>query len=110
VANNVVLSAMGTMTEPLFALIGRAQALLSRPRVVRRIGHRQADGRGGDPIQVGGDSCMSQGACVAIVGSDDGVPYVEDDVSIRQDVYEWMMCKADEEEDAPRGPRRGEVS
>jgi transposase len=110
VANNVVPSAMGTMTEPLSVLIGRAQALLSRPRVVRRIGHRTADGRGGDPIQVGDDSCTSQCACVAIVGSDDGSPHVEDDVSIRQGVYEWMVCKVDEREDAPCGPRRGEVS
>ena len=35
--------ATAKMTEPLLALMARAQALLSRPRVVKQIGRKTAD-------------------------------------------------------------------
>jgi hypothetical protein len=112
VASNVVPSAMATMTEPLSVLIGRAQALLSRPLVVKQVGRRETDRRGGENTQADENvdaSCTSQCTCVPLVASDNDALHAGEDVSSLQGAHEGMMCEVDEGGDAPCEPRRGEV-
>jgi transposase len=106
-------STVATSTmEPLPALIGRAQALLSRPPVVRQSGRRKANDRRGGGTQTGedvGSSCTNQSTCVANIGADDGSPRGGEDVSSRAGVRQGMTCGVDDSRDAPCEPRRGEV-
>ena len=101
--------------EPLSVLIGRAQALLSRPRgprVVRQSGRRMADDRGGDGTQAGeelGASCASRSMCVAIVGGDNGSLHVGAESSGREQECNKVMCEADEGGNDPCEPRQGEM-
>jgi transposase len=100
------------MREPLSSLIGRAQALLSRPRTIRRSGRREMDDRGGEPTQGSEDlssSCASRSMCVAIVDNDDASLYVEEESSGRAQEYSQALCGFDEEGNAPCGPRQGEM-
>jgi hypothetical protein len=105
VSHGVASSTAPARTESLSTLIARAQAALSGPHVVKQIGRREADARGGDDTQSGedvGSSCTSQSACVVV--AKDG-----EDESSREGVDEGMTCEVDEGWDAPCGPRRGEV-
>lgn len=98
------------VVEPLSALIGRAQALLSRPAGQSR--SRRAGDRGGAGTQLGedsGPSCTSQSTCGAVLGNDDGALPLGEGGSSRERVCAEMMCEVDEGCDAPCGPRRGEV-
>lgn len=98
--------------EPLSVLIGRAQTLLSRPRVVRQSGRRRADDRGGDGTQADDEPsapCASRSTCVAIVGGDDGSLHVGAESSGREQECNQVMCEVDEGGDDPCGPRQGEM-
>ncbi len=100
------------MSEPLLALIGRAQALLSRPPTVRRSGRRTADDHGGYDSQTSeelGSSCASRSRCVAVIGDDDESLHVGEGSSDREQEYTQVMCRVDEGGDAPCGPRQGEM-
>jgi transposase len=100
------------MTEPLSALIGRAQALLSRPRVVRRSRRQTADDRGGEDAQTGEDldsSCTSRSMCVTVAGGDDVSLHEGEESSRRRErMCNQMTCEVDEGWDAPCEPRQGE--
>jgi hypothetical protein len=113
VASDVAPSATGTMTEPLHALIGRAQALLSRPLVARQSARSRTGGRGGDDNHTNENvdsPCANKGMCFAVVESDHGPLRGGEDVPSQQDAHEWMSCRVDEGGNAPCGPRRVEVS
>jgi transposase len=101
VASHTSRSVMAKTTEPLPALIARAQALLSRPRVVKQIGRKMADSRGVDAPRAGEEdsaNCASQSTCV-----DEGI------VSSRESVDEGSTCDVGEGRDAPCGPHQGEA-
>jgi transposase len=98
--------------EPLPALLARAQTLLSGPRVVKRIGRRETDARGGDDARPGGEvgsPCTIQSACITAVGNE-GEPLGEDEEGTYRDSRcDAVMCESDEPRDGPDEPRRGEV-
>jgi transposase len=98
--------------EPLSALIGPAQALLSRPLPVGQSGNWRTDDRGGGGPQHDeetGSSCRSQSVCDVVLGNDDRALHLGEDVSSQQSEYAEMTCKVDERWSAPCGPHRGEV-
>ncbi len=111
VTSSTAASAMVMTREPLPALIGRAQVLLSRPHVVRQSGRRKANNRGGEDTQTGENagSHTGQSTCVANTGNDNGPLRGGEDVSSREGVHEGMTCNIDERGDAPCEPRRGEM-
>lgn len=112
VATSTAVRTTARMSEPLSALIGRAQTLLSRPLVVRRSERRMADERGGDGSQASEDppsSCANEGTCVAVAGDDDGTLYIGEESSGREQEHHQVMCKIDAGGDAPCGPRQGEM-
>jgi hypothetical protein len=86
--------------EPLSALIGRAQALLSRPLPVRQSGSWRADERGGSGgpqrDEDTGSPCTSQSMCGAVLGNDDRAPHLGEEVSSQQSECAEMMCNVDE--------------
>ena len=101
------------MAEPLSALIGRAQTLLSRPPPVRQSGSWRADDRGGgggpQRDENTGSPCRSQSVCGVILENEDRAPHFGDEVSSQPSECAEMMCKTDEQWGAPCEPRRGEV-
>jgi transposase len=104
VATSTASMTTARVREPLSALIGRAQALLSRPQVVRRSGRWMSNDRGGDGTQAGEDpgaSCASRSMCVAIVGGDGGSLHVEEESSDREQECDQVMCEVDEGGDDP---------
>jgi hypothetical protein len=106
-----IRTAPARMTEPLSALIGRAQALLSRPRVASRSGRQTADDRGCEDAQGDedlGSSCMSQSMCVTVVGGDDGSLHTGEESSSQERMCSLMTCEFDEGWNASCGPRQGE--
>jgi transposase len=112
VATSPVPMTTTTMGEPLSVLIGRAQALLSRPRWVQRSGRRMGDDREGGDTQAGedpGSSCASRSTCVAVVGGDDDSLRVGEESSGREQEHTEMMCEVDEARDIPCEPRQGEM-
>jgi hypothetical protein len=112
VAGSVVVPVVTRTAEPLSALIGRAQAALSRLPVVKPIGRRGAGDRGGEDIWSGGEigsSCASQSVCIDSVVDDEEALRLGEDVSNQEWVCDEMTCEVDDGWDASCGPRRGEV-
>jgi hypothetical protein len=98
--------------EPLSALIGRAQMLLSRPRMVRQSGRQTADDQGGDgphEVEDPGSPCVSRSTCVAIARGDGESMYVGEESLRRGQECNQVMCEVDPGGDAPSGPRQGEM-
>ena len=80
------------MAEPLSALIGRAQALLSKPLPVRQSGSWRADNRGGglQHDEDTGSPCRSQSVCGVVLGNEDRALDVERRCRAnRQSVQRW---------------------
>lgn len=108
-SNQVVVSAPRFVaTEPLPALLGRLQALWTRPRPMVQIGRQTMACRGSDnsqSVEGNGLSCASRTECVI----DDGSTRV--DVGSRG--RSVMLCEATYESDdewaSATGPRRGEM-
>jgi transposase len=112
VATSTALMTTARMREPLSVLIGRAQALLSRPSAARWSGRRMADDRGGDGSQATEDldsSCVSRSRCVAVIGDDDESLHVGEESSSREQEHNQVMCEVDAGGDAPCEPRQGEI-